>query len=120
MSMYEAKVKGDFEIFEKYFISSIDKELSTANVAGQTALERDGLKIHIHVLEKYFWRNNSYSSLTVVLEKDEDEIGITAICAGAGVGFLGYDWGADERWMRAVRQAIKQWNDKLANIPAKR
>ncbi|MDO5713237.1 MAG: DUF6054 family protein [Tissierellia bacterium] len=113
MSVFQENVKGDFEIFEKYFISSVEKELGSTRLAGKQCFEKDDFILHMYVLEKYFWRNNTYSSLTLTLSQEEDDIKVTAIASGSGVGLLGFDWGADERAMHAVKQAINQWNSKL-------
>lgn len=114
MSVYEDKVIGDFEIFEKYFISSVEGELSPNKLVAKKEYAKGDFLLHMYVMEKYYWRNNSYYSLVLTLEKREDEeIGVTAICSGSGSGLFGFDWGADERSMDAVKQAISQWNKKL-------
>ena len=113
MSVFQEQVTGDFEIFEKYFISSVEKQLGSTRLAGKQCFDKDHFILHMYVLEKYFWRNNTYSSLTLTLSQDKDIITVTAIASGSGVGLLGFDWGADERAIHAVKQAIEQWNGKL-------
>ncbi len=57
---------------------------------------QDGAGMCMMVFEKYFWRNNNYTSLTVAVTGDSEASFVDAVGSGGGEGLLNFSWGSEE------------------------
>lgn len=55
------------------------------------------------VVEKFFFRNSSRASLSIVIKEDDFDTTIEAVGSGGGQGILfKFDWGAKDSFERAI------------------
>ncbi len=67
-------------------------------------------EVHFLIIEKYFIRNSSRASLSVVLYQAEDfETIIEAVGSGGGTGWLfKFDWGAKESFEQKIIKILQE------------
>ena len=59
------------------------------------------------VVEKFFFRNSSRASLSIVIKGDDYGTTIEAVGSGGGQGlFFKFDWGAKESFERAIPKIL--------------
>ncbi len=82
-------------------------------ISGELVLETyrhiDFVNIVILSFEKYFFRNGSYASLTVVLTENGEEKTADIVGSGGGEGFFNISWGANADFALAAEQVLKQF-----------
>ena len=68
-------------------------------------VERSGVVLLI--FEKYYFRNSSRASLTVLISGEDGRVTVDAVASGAGNGTLfNFDWGAAGNFEDAVRRTL--------------
>ena len=112
MSKFEKVVKGSFYDISEKLHNDISNSAVSINLVDESRKEVNGCEMLVRVYDKYFMRNSSRASLTVVMisNKDNDEIYVSAIGSGGGTGvFLRLDWGAENNLVYLIE-------DSLANM----
>ena len=79
----------------KEAILQTGKEISGGTLAFDV-IKAGNVKTGIFIYENYFFRNNSYASLTVVLVSCENISTVFTAGSGGGDGMFGFSWGAEE------------------------
>lgn len=70
------------------------------------SVERAG--VYVLVFEKYYMRNSSRASLTVVISSSGDVVTVDAIGSGGGQGALfSFSWGAEENFAQTVADILE-------------
>lgn len=83
--------------------SSVNGEVVVRTVRGNANYE-----VGILVLEKYYFRNDSYANLTVVITDDRYQQIANIIGSGGGNGLFNISWGANDSFAyTAVRELEK-------------
>ena len=71
---------------------------------------QDGREVVMLVFEKYFMRNSSRASLSVVLENATGTTWVGAAGSGGGQGaFFNFDWGTGEEFAQVVSGALEPY-----------
>jgi hypothetical protein len=71
---------------------------------------QDGRDVVMLVFEKYFMRNSSRASLSVVLENTTGQTWVGAAGSGGGQGaFFNFDWGTGEEFTHVVTAALQPY-----------
>jgi hypothetical protein len=66
---------------------------------------------YLMVVEKFFFRNSSRASLTILLTTDDFNTNVEIVGSGGGQGMLfKFDWGAKESFERGVIKLLDQNN----------
>ena len=60
------------------------------------------------VFQKYYWRNNSQASLTLLLTGDGGTVTVDLIGSGGGVGLLGLSLGAESDFVEDVEELLSE------------
>ncbi len=84
---------------------------SEYNVICDTRVNSD---TYLIVVEKYFIRNSSRASLSIVIARDDfDQVVIEAVGSGGGTGWIfKFDWGAKESFENAIPKILDTNNIK--------
>lgn len=80
--------------------------VATAKVVCRTQ-QIDGNAILL-CFEKYFFRNNGFASLTVMLTEDENRQDATIVGFGGGSGILNFSYGANDEFAEDASGALKK------------
>lgn len=97
------KVDKDIETLRRIIIDYY----SDYNIITDSKVNQDTYFI---VVEKFFLRNSSRASLSIVIAKDDfEEVVIEAVGSGGGNGWLfKFDWGAKESFEYAIIKILKE------------
>ena len=64
---------------------------------------------YLMIVEKFFFRNSSRASLTILLTTDDFNTNVEIVGSGGGQGLLfKFDWGAKEAFERGVIKILTQ------------
>ena len=69
----------------------------------------DYVNICILSFEKYFFRNGSYASLSVVLTENGDEKTADIVGSGGGEGLFNISWGANSEFAQDAENILKRF-----------
>ena len=71
---------------------------------------KDGKEAILLVYEKYFMRNSSRATLTVMLDNLDGVTTVHAVGSGGGQNaLLGFDWGAKDDLIYQVEKALREY-----------
>ena len=62
---------------------------------------------HLMVFEKYYWRNESYTSLSVSVTGDSQSAYVDIIGAGGGGGLFNISFGSEEEFVENLAEALE-------------
>lgn len=94
MSSVNIRMKGNHsKSIEK--TSNILKEEINAQLVAENQRSYSDVNVILLSFEKYFMRNGSYASLTVLLTEDEIKQTADIIGSGGGEGIFNLSWGAN-------------------------
>jgi len=65
------------------FMCKINREVETSEVV-------------LIIFEKYYMRNKSFTTLTILISQDLDELTVDVIGSGGGTGALSFSWGSNK------------------------
>ena len=81
---------------------------STECVAEYEQEAQDGKKAVFLVFEKYYMRNSSRASLSIIIENLKGETKVCAVGSGGGSSALfKFDWGTANNFANVAREAVK-------------
>lgn len=84
--------------------------ISTECVAQYRNYSPDGKEVIMLVFEKYFMRNSSRASLSVVIENINGRTVVSSVGSGGGQGtWHRFDWGAAKDFSGMVKQALSNY-----------
>ncbi len=98
--------------------------------AGKTERDLGDFSVYVGVIEKFFLRNGSYASLTIVITGDGSSSRVEAIGSGAGDGLLNIGLGAHQAFERDFESALREngyewsssaspaWRTKTSVLPS--
>lgn len=94
-------------IIEEYVLNS---GMSTKCVGTYSNASPDGRAIIMLVFEKYFMRNSSRASLSVIIENISGKTVVYSVGSGGGQGAIfGFDWGAADSFSSLVDEALRNY-----------
>jgi len=67
----------------------------------------DGAGLYMMVFEKFYWRNSSYTSLSVVVTGDSQASYVDIIGAGGGEGLFNLSWGSEEEFVDDMKDLLR-------------
>lgn len=67
----------------------------------------DGAGLYMMVFEKYYWRNSSYTSLSVAVTGDRQSAYVDIIGAGGAQGLLNFSWGSEGEFVDDMKDALR-------------
>ncbi|MBM6779777.1 hypothetical protein H6A16_09780 [Collinsella tanakaei] len=105
--MVELEASLGFEDAKALVRRAITQLGVSVEVAGKLEHDMDGTSLYVVVIEKYFIRNGSYASLTIVVTGDDARSRVEAIPAGAGDGVFNIGFGAHRRFAEDFEQAMR-------------
>lgn len=108
MSSVSIKMEGK----NLYSIREISKALKD-DISGELISESvhriDFVNICVLSFEKYFFRNGSYASLTVVLTENGDEKTADIVGSGGGEGIFNFSWGANSELAGDAERVLERF-----------
>lgn len=104
MSGIARKLSGECTINIQEMTEALKKELD-AELILDSCKEINGVTISKLVFEKYYFRNNNYASLTIVISEFNGKLIAEIAATGGGEGLFNISWGAN-----------RDFGDQAANI----
>ncbi|MBE6038008.1 MAG: hypothetical protein E7218_02225 [Anaerofustis stercorihominis] len=102
------KGRGDVDALAAKLERSIDLSGASTKLVYKAKRKLSGVKIVIMVFERYYMRNSSNTSLTILLTSDAREITADIIPAGGGNGLLGFDLGSEDDFEEDVIEILRK------------
>lgn len=107
MAKFEQTLKGNFD----EILARLDRDILASalsmKLVDESNFSSGDFQLAVRVYDKYFARNSSRASLSLVLAGHGDDILVTAIGAGGGQGLLfNLTWGAEEELVETVRRSL--------------
>ena len=109
MSGVYIKMRGNSEVSILEIATHLKRELNTAELLCDNHRRIDFVSVHILTFEKYYFRNGSYASLTVVLTENGDEKTADIIGSGGGEGLFNISWGANSSFARDAENVLRRY-----------
>lgn len=78
-----------------------------AELVCESSRRVDYVNIYILSFEKFFFRNGSYASLSVVLTENGDEKTADIIGSGGGEGIFNFSWGANREFAEDAERILQ-------------
>ncbi len=105
MGSVNIRMKGNHsKSIEK--ISNILKEEINAQLVAENQRSYSDVNVILLSFEKYFMRNGSYASLTVLLTEDEIKQTADIIGSGGGEGIFNLSWGANSNFADMAERVL--------------
>ena len=85
----------------------LQADMPNAGVSCELVTRVDRNSVCLLIYEKYYMRNSSRATLTVLISEKDGEVTVDAVASGAGSGSLfNFDWGAAEDFEDTVRRSL--------------
>lgn len=85
----------------------LQADMPNAGVSCELVTRVDRNSVCLLIYEKYYMRNSSRATLTVLISERDGEVTVDAVASGAGNGSLfNFDFGAAEDFEDSVRQSL--------------
>ena len=68
----------------------------------------NGVEIWTLVYEKFFFRNGSYASLSIILTEFDNKQTAVLVGSGGGEGLFNFNWGADRDYVKSCEKALQE------------
>lgn len=94
MGSVNITMRGNHSKSIKEISAALIREIS-AELIAESRRSYDNVHIDLLSFEKYYMRNGSYASLTVLLTEDEEKQTADIIGSGGGEGIFNFSWGAN-------------------------
>ena len=102
------KGRGDVDAVAAKLERGVDLLGASTKLVYKAKRRVSGVKIVIMVFERFYMRNSSNTSLTVLLTSDARDITADIIPAGGGKGLLGIDMGSEDDFEDDVVMILKK------------
>ena len=107
MALLTLKGRGDLEEIVKYLEIKIGDSGISSQLIHKVKRELDRSTIYLLAFEKYYFRNESRTSLSILISEIDDEIVVDAVSTGGGQGMIfRISWGAEENYVNLVKDAL--------------
>lgn len=107
MAKFTKTVQRDAMQTASYLTGEVESSALSCSLVESDEQFVDGVSVIIRVFEKYYMRNNSRASLTLVVIGSGDTCHVTAIGSGGGESTLfSFDWGASNNFVSVVENAL--------------
>ncbi|MDO9628753.1 MAG: DUF6054 family protein [Acholeplasmataceae bacterium] len=107
MAIASFKGQGNISAIVNYLKNGIEEAGLTNALIHSIVRESSGGRTHLLVFEKWYYRNGSRASLTVMVTENDGIIMVDAIAAGGGQGLVfRFSWGAEENFVGIVRDLM--------------
>lgn len=108
MSSVNIKMKGNKVKSVKEVSRILESEIR-AELVAKSQRSFDDANIILLSFEKYFMRNGSYASLTVMLTENEDVQTADIIGSGGGEGLFNISWGANSDFADMAERVLSRY-----------
>jgi nucleoside-specific outer membrane channel protein Tsx len=106
MAKYEKQIKGNFEEIMSALHTNIMDRFSM-NLVDESDMELGNVKIGVRVYDKFYFRNENRTSLSLTIVGDGEDLMISAIGSGGGSGILfNFSWGAEDDIVGIVESIV--------------
>lgn len=109
MSGVYTKMRGRSVASILEIATHLKRALNTAELICDNHRKIDFVSVHILTFEKFYFRNGSYASLTVVLTENNDEKTADIIGSGGGEGLFNISWGANSSFARDAENILRDY-----------
>jgi NAD kinase len=107
MALLTLKGNGDLEEIVKYLEVKIADSGISSQLVHKVKRSLYGSNVYLLAFEKYYFRNESRTSLSILITENDDEITVDAVSTGGGQGLIfRISWGAEENYVNVVRDAL--------------
>ena len=93
-------------------LSDILQSKINAELVAESKRSYDDANVVLLSFEKYFMRNGSYASLTVVLTENEKKQTADIIGSGGGEGIFNISWGANSDFAEMAEKVLSKYGFK--------
>lgn len=109
MAKYEARIQGDFNETAELLHQAVMNSALSMKLVDESYMTEGTVQVLSRVYDKYFMRNSSRASLSIMLAGQGQNLMISAIGAGGGNGALfNFSWGAEEDMVAVVEDFVAQ------------
>jgi len=110
MAKIELNGTGNFSNIVDVIVNETQKRGLTCELKDSQTVQYEDTSIAMLVFEKYFWRNKSRASLSVLVVAKDQTIKVTAISSGGSLGvFLNISWGAENAFVKMISEIIEPY-----------
>lgn len=102
------RMKSNSTTNVKEIMEALKNELN-AELICERVRNLDGIKVALLTFEKYYLRNASYASLTVMITKSENFMTADIVGSGGGEGLFNISWGVNSEFAEAAVKVLKQY-----------
>ncbi|MDE5996265.1 MAG: hypothetical protein K2G56_05040 [Eubacterium sp.] len=112
MGSVNIKMKGNKVKSIKELSRILESEIR-AELVAKSQRSYDDVHVVLLSFEKYFMRNGSYASLTVMLTENEDVQTADIIGSGGGEGLFNISWGANSDFADMAERILRKNGFKI-------
>ena len=116
MSSVNIKMQGNKSKEIKQLANILKSEIN-AELVCESRRSLDDVSVILLSFEKYYMRNGSYASLTVMLTESENEQTADIVGSGGGEGIFNISWGANSEFADMAQRVLYRYGfSKEKNI----
>lgn len=108
MSSVNIKMQGDKSRSINQLAGILKSEIN-AELVCESQRSLDGVSLVLLSFEKYYMRNGSYASLTVMLTESENTQTADIIGSGGGEGIFNISWGANSEFAEMAERVLYRY-----------
>ncbi len=102
------KMSGSHTAGIKEIANAFRREIG-ADLVSESCQEFDGAAVILLCFEKYYFRNGSYASLTVMLTEQGEAQTADIIGFGGGTGLFNFSYGANSNFTEAAKKLLTKY-----------
>jgi len=107
MAKYETSITGHFHTIVTALHGDIMGSAASMELVDRSDFTLGGAQVAVRVYDKYYMRNSSRASLTLVAAGEGNTVKIVAVGAGGGQGAVfNFSWGAEEDLVEVVKESV--------------
>ncbi|MGM9630535.1 DUF6054 family protein [Butyricicoccus sp.] len=109
MSSVSIRLHGNNATGIEALANALKKEID-AELIAESWRSLNGVRVVLLSFERYFFRNGSYASLTVLLTESEDMQTADIIGSGGGEGLFNISWGANSDFAEMAAELLRKYD----------
>lgn len=109
MAKFERALKGQLDVIINRIHQDIMQSAVSMKLVDESNYTIENTKIAVRVYDKYYMRSGSRASLSLTVVSHGDEVYVSAIGAGGGLGiFMNFSWGSEKNLVAVVEESIRK------------
>jgi hypothetical protein len=117
--MSSAVLKGSGNISE--IVRTLEQEISQAGITNQLIYKAKrgqvGSQSYLLVFEKFYYRNSSRASLSLMISENEETITVDVAGSGGGQGVIfRFNWGAESNFVNLVVNCLTRVGFQVVSV----